>query len=369
MPSLLGDLDIGFQTDRMVGTSAHAPQRPVVTYTRMGTCSNDVDCYHAGKCTELEDGLKVCECRNGTSGALCQTVDECVADPDKCGNGTDVKCVFDIIQEEAICKCDNASKQFDYYTETCMVPCKTFSNCTPNGYCFKNEKSKLSKYSFCRCKPGARGDFCEIIDQCQSKEVDCGSDPGVVCTLGKNGQAYCKCKDTKQGFDYDNKICKNCNCGEGFVSCKFENGTKFCDCNWRYKQRFSECAVCDCGYNSYNCSFNAAGEKKCNCKPYYIESKSGQCIDECDRKSCQNGGTCDKVCHCPKGTSGDYCQNVDWCEDFRCGDHYETMCVYNQETTMGECKCRHKNSVYDDNAKNCLGKVILLYFGFILTPH
>ncbi|GFW01903.1 hypothetical protein TNCV_3028741 [Trichonephila clavipes] len=115
---------------------------------------------------------------------------------------------------------------------------------------------------------------------------------------------------------------------------------------------------CQCSYlNSINCSFNAAGEKICTCKPSYIQSPSGWCISRCDGGSgskCENGGTCNNgTCHCPKGTTGDYCQNVDWCEDFRCGNHYETMCVYDPETTMGKCKCRDYNSVYDDKVKNC----------------
>ncbi|GFX70065.1 hypothetical protein TNCV_4615031 [Trichonephila clavipes] len=39
VPSLLGDLNTGgsFQTDHQIGTSAHAPQRPTVTNTRMDT--------------------------------------------------------------------------------------------------------------------------------------------------------------------------------------------------------------------------------------------------------------------------------------------------------------------------------------------
>ncbi|GFY53180.1 uncharacterized protein TNIN_384701 [Trichonephila inaurata madagascariensis] len=312
-------------------------------------CINDVDCYNAGKCTELKDGLKVCECRNGTSGALCQNVDECVADPDKCGNGTDVQCVFDVIQEEAICKCDNASKQFDYYTETCMVPCKTFSNCAPNGYCFKNEKSKLSKYYFCRCKPGARGDFCEIIDQCQSKEVDCGSDPGVICALGKNGQAYCKCKDTKQGFDFDNKICKKCDCGQMAISCNFIKDGKKCSCKEKYIPRTSfyarygqdtRCDECDCGEHG-ECSFED-DEKQCTCEEHYL-LHSGKC----EKCFCGPHGTCkfddgdtEPICTCDYGyaVQDGICVNIDECFLGGTCVSATTLCV----NTPGsyDCVCR-----------------------------
>ncbi|GFT83214.1 hypothetical protein NPIL_515791, partial [Nephila pilipes] len=79
-----------------------------------------------------------------------------------------------------------------------------------------------------------------------------------------------------------------------------------------------------------------------------------QCDD--NKYTCANGGTCDKItklCHCPKGTAGDFCSDIDWCEDVRCGGWYEVLCVYNRETTMGECKCREENYVYDDKAKKC----------------
>ncbi|GFT53866.1 tenascin-X [Nephila pilipes] len=321
-------------------------------------CNNDADCYNAGKCTRTKDGLRVCECISGTSGPLCKDVDECINNPYRCGNGTDVQCLFDLVREKAFCKCDNTSKEFDHFEKICRVPCPEDTECEPNGRCVKDRKSRLS-VSFCRCKSGASGDWCQIIDQCESKEMDCGSDIGVTCALGKNGEAYCECENTKQSFDYDDKVCKDCNCGNKSYSCKFENGTKICDCKPAYQQRIDECALCDCGYfYTLNCSFNATGEKICGCKPGAIQSKKGECITQCDdnKYKCSNGGTCDKItkmCHCPKGTSGDFCSDIDWCEDVRCGGWYEVLCVYNPETTMGECKCREENHVYDDKAKNC----------------
>ncbi|GFR15557.1 uncharacterized protein TNCT_175531 [Trichonephila clavata] len=199
-------------------------------------CSKDSDCHYAGKCTKRDGELKVCECRTGTSGSLCQDVEGCIANPNMCGNGTDVQCIFDVVREKAICKCDNTSKEFDQTTKTCRVPCEDDDDCGLNGRCSKK---------FCRCRLGASGDFCENIDQCQSKEVDCGSAPGVICALGEKGQAYCICEYITQGYDYDTKTCKACNCGENYISCKFENGTKTCFCKGSYAQRFSECA-CKC---------------------------------------------------------------------------------------------------------------------------
>ncbi|GFY77782.1 hypothetical protein TNIN_455051 [Trichonephila inaurata madagascariensis] len=84
-----------------------------------GQCNQDSDCYHAGKCVTKENDIKECECRNGTSGPLCKVVDECVDKSSKCGSGKDVHCVFDIVSEKAVCKCDDSSKKFDTITKTC----------------------------------------------------------------------------------------------------------------------------------------------------------------------------------------------------------------------------------------------------------
>ncbi|GFS65427.1 hypothetical protein NPIL_76051 [Nephila pilipes] len=89
-------------------------------------CNKDIDCHHDCKCNDIdckciskENDQKVCECKKGTSGAFCKDVEECVADPFMCGNGTDVRCVFDVVREEAMCKCDNSSKSFDANAEMC----------------------------------------------------------------------------------------------------------------------------------------------------------------------------------------------------------------------------------------------------------
>ncbi|GFW01898.1 transposable element Tc1 transposase [Trichonephila clavipes] len=108
-------------------------------------CSKDSDCHYAGKCSKRDGGQKVCECRKGTSGSLCQNVDECVADPYMCGNGTDVRCIFDIVREKAICKCDNTSKEFDKTTKTCravMRPILAYAS-PVWGYAAKTNINKL----------------------------------------------------------------------------------------------------------------------------------------------------------------------------------------------------------------------------------
>lgn len=68
---------------------------------------------------------------------------------------------------------------------------------------------------------------------------------------------------------------------------------------------------------------------------------------------CKNGGICNKVCQCPKGTSGNFCEEVDWCENYRCGSTDEVECLYNETSTQGFCKCKKSRHLYDDNTKTC----------------
>ncbi|GFQ93293.1 uncharacterized protein TNCT_418091 [Trichonephila clavata] len=68
---------------------------------------------------------------------------------------------------------------------------------------------------------------------------------------------------------------------------------------------------------------------------------------------CKNGGICDKVCQCPKGTSGNFCEGIDWCENDRCGLTNGVECLYNETSTLGYCKCKEPKHLYDDNTKTC----------------
>ncbi|GFX39051.1 hypothetical protein TNCV_3426371 [Trichonephila clavipes] len=63
--SLLGDLtlEVSLQTDPLIGTSAHAPQRPTITYTGMGTVGpaswavapqSLIYCYEMKQCSYID---------------------------------------------------------------------------------------------------------------------------------------------------------------------------------------------------------------------------------------------------------------------------------------------------------------------------
>ncbi|GFV43928.1 uncharacterized protein TNCV_1669431 [Trichonephila clavipes] len=202
------DISHIFVSDSLKGKNKDIPEfkESVLKLEAETQCSKDIDCHYAGKCITTAEGSKECECKNGTSGSLCQDVDDCVANPYMCGNGTDVRCIFDVSVEKATCKCDNFRKKFDPGTETCRIPCK-YGDCGRYGSChtdfFLNDPVK-----FCWCREGVRGDRCEIIDVCVNKDVDCGDDPTASCELDLNAKAYCKCSEKDQIFDYDAKICR-----------------------------------------------------------------------------------------------------------------------------------------------------------------
>ncbi|GIY22150.1 tenascin-X, partial [Caerostris extrusa] len=141
-------------------------------------------------------------------------------------------------------------------------PCQ-HRDCSPNGFC---------NVVFCVCQKGSSGDFCEIIDECHSKVVDCGNDTNVKCKLGNGGKAFCECEDPQQGFDYTNKVCKDCECGrEARKGCEFRNGVKQCNCLPNYVQDNNECRECKCSYGSYGCKFHENGEKTCLCRKGYAQ--------------------------------------------------------------------------------------------------
>ncbi|GFV43931.1 hypothetical protein TNCV_1669461 [Trichonephila clavipes] len=84
-------------------------------------------------------------------------------------------------------------------------------------------------------------------------------------------------KQTYKSRDVTNRT--NCNCGDAAVSCYLVNGNKICECINYFAQRFNQCALCDCGKNGENCSFDASGEKQCECFPGFSMGNNGRCVE------------------------------------------------------------------------------------------
>ncbi|GIZ03116.1 uncharacterized protein CEXT_690831 [Caerostris extrusa] len=322
-------------------------EEAVVQYA--GGCSEKNQCHNGGTCG---DG-GACACRKGTSGVMCERVDECQEQPKKCGKGTDVECVFTTDNQgggSATCQCEDSNKEFDKKLKLCRVPCTSWG-CGEFGTC--------GAQRFCVCQKGVSGDRCEVVDQCQSKEVDCGGEnSGAACIMGSDGKAFCKCNVVLQGFDYDKKVCKGCNCGVGSSGCQMQGGKKVCSCYPPYKQRLDKCERCDCGLNEGNCSFSGAGEKRCDCPPGFTMPKdTAVCTQKCNStKRCQNGGLCntDGVCACSQDYTGPWCETPRWCANTPCGQKGDDVeCQWDKKSRKGSCVCKKPKTFYRAEDRSC----------------
>ncbi|CAL1296937.1 unnamed protein product [Larinioides sclopetarius] len=373
-------------------------------------CKNDSDCMYGGNCSE--DGT--CFCPKGVGGPLCQQVYECEKRPEKCGNGTDVKCLFDVDEGIAECRCDDGKKDFDDIEKKCKNICKSDEDCGIYGTC--------DKYSFCRCLERVSGDYCEVIEKCRN--MDCGT--GTNCTLGSDGEAHCKCQDLDLGFDYKSKICKACECGDHSEGCEFRNGEKQCECSINYfhsgdkceacncgdlskgcelrdgkkecfcplnyttigdkcqkcscgigsyhckmeegktkclcyetyNQRKNKCEFCDCGVHGGNCSFADTGEKQCHCKPgFKMLKETGFCAEVVcnDTNTCQNGGVCQEgLCKCHEDYAGAWCETPKWCMHSRCmNDRDKVECIWDRAKREGRCECKEPYHIYREEDRSC----------------
>ncbi|GFY11543.1 tenascin-X [Trichonephila clavipes] len=79
-----------------------------------------------------------------------------------------------------------------------------------------------------------------------------------------------------------------------------------------------------------------------------MDSSRNLCRTSCSSDvDCDNGGTCDsnKVCSCKKGTSGDFCDIIEGCNELKCPEDI-SECVLDEKSGRGACKCKDINKVY-----------------------
>lgn len=117
----------------------------------------NVTCDNGGECDD-EEVAQFCDCKKGTSGDFCGTVDDCVKKRTDCGEdglsgGT---CYYNVDKLSADCKCENESLGFDKQVKMCR--CKRAKNFINNNcQIFTSVKivhgavSKVAKSSVCRC--------------------------------------------------------------------------------------------------------------------------------------------------------------------------------------------------------------------------
>ncbi|XP_054718103.1 delta-like protein 1 [Uloborus diversus] len=374
-----GELDTRSEVDEVCGD-----------YDEIDICQNGGKCIRTGK-----DSF--CKCRKGTSGNLCETIDDC--ERKICGQGTgkDVFCMYDPRIDSAVCICKQKDLAFDRIEGECRRHCSTDDDCANGATCLQEgigdkENIAVSPYDlkFCRCLPGTIGVKCETVLSCIKANDFCGKDSNATCYYDvKDKIAKCACPVANEVYDDVNKICKECTCGdkgenctykegvkhcdceEGFydvggtckdckcgpqaTGCSYEDGKKICHCEEGFKQNGEVCENCNCRRNYKDCDF-IDGEMTCTCEDGYAQ-KGDMCVEACsDDRPCKNGGSCKNgICTCKKGTGGNFCQIVTKCEyDNPCPQVYDIICAYDEEIEDAFCKCTAFDEVYVKDQKKCI---------------
>ncbi|XP_035218224.1 tenascin-like [Stegodyphus dumicola] len=232
-------------------------------------CNDTHTCQNGGKCEE-----QVCNCKDGTSGSFCETLDECKSYGD-CGDHESVICIYDQNTTKTTCACKNKALAFDNKQKICRE-----CDCGPNGDCSYWYGKK------CKCHEG----YAEFEGTC--KPCRC---KGGVCSFSTEGQRLCRCH---YGDREVNEECLECDCGRGGF-CSYNGTQKICFCYIDYVEYAGKCKYCNCGQHG-RCSLNSFGSPVCDCLPGYGE-KDGYC-EEC---KCGRGANCTfyytgKQCSCPE---------------------------------------------------------------------
>ncbi|GIX83708.1 uncharacterized protein CEXT_404092, partial [Caerostris extrusa] len=315
----------------------------------------DSECQNGGTCISKGDN-KFCKCKEGVIGDKCEDIVDCSTGIYKDCIGKNGKCTYNVKELKAECTCTDDKKLHDvehickvceicgerqtcYFEEgeerckckegyaddkgTCKQVCMEDSECQNGGTCISKGDNK-----FCKCKEGVIGDKCEDIVDCSTGIYkDCIGENGKCTYNVKELKAECTCTDDKKLHDVEH-ICKECDCGtEG--QCKFEEGSKKCQCKSGFADNKGTCEKCDCGTEG-QCKFEE-GSKKCQCKSGFADN-----MGTCEKCECGEKGKCSfengaKNCQCDTGFSED--QGT--CRACDCGINGQCSFVNGAKT----CRC------------------------------
>ncbi|XP_062121854.1 protein crumbs isoform X6 [Drosophila sulfurigaster albostrigata] len=291
---------VGFSGDRCEKVENCTPlncQEPMICAQNQCICPENKicnqcathPCQNGGACLDLPNGDYECKCQRGWMGRTCgNDVDECVQQPNICGNGI---CKNEKGSYKCYCTPGFTGIHCDSDVDECLShPCLHGATC----------HNKINAYE-CDCKPGYQGENCEIdIDECISNPCSNGS---TCIDMINNFTCSCIPGMTGRICDIDIDDCISAPCQNNGL-CIDELGGFHCDCSGT-------------GYEGKNCELN---------------------IDECVSNPCKNGARCiDKVkdyfCECHGGYNGKNCeQDINECESNPC--QYNSTCLERSNSTL-----------------------------------
>ncbi|XP_054726522.1 protein crumbs isoform X4 [Anastrepha obliqua] len=313
-------------------------------------------CRNGGLCTDLPNGEYTCSCPSGWTGRTCtKDVDECVLDPNICGNGI---CKNEEGSYKCYCTPGFTGKHCDSDVDECLShPCQNGATCNNKLFFFKYGKHRILRqinaYE-CVCQPGYTGINCEVdINECDSNPCTKGS----TC-IDMINNFTCSCIPGMTGRFCENDIddCISAPCQHG-GHCIDELGGFRCDCaNTGYEGQLCELNIDEC--ESYPCLNGAAciddiNDYRCKCYAGYMGKNCETDINECESNPCLYNGNCLErsnitlytlsqtmelpeffsrpfsyqnasgyECVCVPGIMGKNCEiNINECETNPCGKH------------------------------------------------
>uniref|UniRef100_A0A4W3GEJ5 Neurogenic locus notch homolog protein 1 n=1 Tax=Callorhinchus milii TaxID=7868 RepID=A0A4W3GEJ5_CALMI len=270
-------------------------------------------CHEGANCdTNPVNGMAICTCPVGYSGAACkQDDDECSLGANPCEHSG--KCINTLGSFECLCPLGYHGPRCEMDFNECMSnPCQNEATCL----------DLIGKFQ-CICMSGYEGIFCDInSDECASNpclnngncidkinefQCECPSGfNGHLCQIDVDECASTPCKNGARCVDGPNKY--HCECAEGFEDTHCETDV-------------NECEQDPCHYGTCK---DVIANFECLCNPGYTGRVCDININECQSQPCLNGATCqDRVdgytCSCLKGTEGVNCEtNLDDCASNPC---------------------------------------------------